>query len=158
MKSWIFIGILIAMISGAAYYYYSTTQTRIAQLIENNTVLEENNKQLVTANQTNINTIDELQKSYTKIQEQFTQVQSEFQVIRSQNMELRQRLGEHELDALAAARPELVERVINNASQNAVRCFELLSGSPLTERERSAKNEKEFNAECPWLYYELVTR
>lgn len=158
MKSWIVIGLLISLMGGAAYYYYSSTQSRIAQLIENNTVLEENNKQLITANETNLNTIDELQKSYTKVQEQFTQIQSEFQVIRSQNAELKQRLGKHELDALAAARPELVENIINKASQNAARCFELSSGSPLTDRERNAKNEKEFNPECPWLYYEFVAR
>lgn len=156
MKSWIFIGVLITMMSGAAYYYYSTTQSRIAQLIENNAVLEENNKQLITANETNLNTITELQNSYTRVQEQYTQAQSEFQVIRSQNAELRERLGRHELDALAASKPGLVENVINNASDDAARCFELLSGSPLTEQERNAKNEREFNMECSWLYYELV--
>lgn len=145
------------MMSGAAYYYYSTTQTRIATLIENNAVLEENNKQLATANEQNLKTIDDLQTSYQRVQEQFTQVQSEFQVIRLQNRELRERLGRHELDALAAARPELVERTINNASENALRCFELLSGTPLTEKERNARNEREFNSECPWLYHELVT-
>ena len=145
------------MMSGAAYYYYSTTQSRIAQLIENNAVLEENNKQLVTANELNLQTITDLQASYQRVQEQYTQVQSEFQVIRMQNKELRERLGRHELDALAAARPELVQRTINNASENALRCFELLSGSPLTEQERNARNEREFNSECPWLYHELVT-
>lgn len=144
------------MMSGAAYYYYSTTQTRIAQLIENNAVLEENNKQLVTANERNVETIDNLQASYQRVQEQYTQVQSEFQVIRLQNRELRERLGRHELDALAAARPDMVQGILNNASQNALRCFELLSGSPLTEKERNARNEREFNSECPWLYHELV--
>jgi len=156
MKSWIFIGILVTLMSGAAYYYYSTTQARIAQLIENNAVLEENNKQLKTANEQNLQTIDDLQSSYKRVQEQFTQLESEFQVIRTQNNELRQRLGRHELDALAAAKPGLVEGIINNATSKATRCFELLSGSPLNDAERSAKNEKEFNTECPWLYYELV--
>lgn len=157
MKTWIFISILIAMMSGAAYYYYSTTQSRIAQLIENTTVLEENNKQLITVNETNLNTIAELQDSYARVQEQYTQVQSEFQVIRSQNRELRDRLSRHELDVLAAAKPALVENIINNASDNAIRCFEILSGSPLTEQERNAKNEKEFNSECSWIYHELVS-
>ena len=157
MKSWIFIGVLIAMMSGAAYYYYSSTQSRIAQLIENNAVLEENNKQLITANQQNLQTIENLQSSYQRVQEQFVQVQAEFQTTRMQNRELRERLGRHELDALAAAKPELVENVINNAGENALRCFELLSGSPLTDRERNATNERSFNSECPWLFHELVT-
>lgn len=143
------------MMSGAAYYYYNSTQTRIAQLIENNAVLEENNKQLVTANETNLNTITELQQSYQRVQEQYTQVQSEFQVIRLQNRELRERLGRHELDALAAAKPGLVENIINDASENALRCFELLSGSPLTEQERNARTAVQANPECPWFFDEM---
>lgn len=143
------------MMSGAAYYYYSTTQIRIATLIENNAVLEENNKQLATANEQNLKTIDDLQTSYQRVQEQFTQVQSEFQVIRLQNRELRERLGRHELDALAAARPELVERTINNASEDALRCFELLSGTPLTEKERNARTAVQANSECPWFFDEM---
>lgn len=143
------------MMSGAAYYYYTSTQSRIAQLIENNAVLEENNKQLVTANETNLNTISELQQSYQRVQEQYTQIQSEFQVIRLQNRELRERLGRHELDALAIAKPGLVENVINDASENALRCFELLSGSPLTEQERNARTAVQANPECPWFFDEM---
>lgn len=141
--------------SGAAYYYYSSTQSRIAQLIENNAILEENNKQLIVANEQNLKTIDDLQSSYERVQEQFTQVQAEFQTIRMQNRELRERLGRHELDALAAAKPELVENVINNAGENALRCFELLSGSPLTDRERNAATAIQANSECPWLFDEM---
>jgi hypothetical protein len=45
-----------------------------------------------------------------------------------------------------------VQRLINGGSKNAGRCFELLSGSPLTEKEKNAKTDKSFNNECPWLY------
>jgi regulator of replication initiation timing len=157
-QKWIIIAILISLMSGAAFFYYKATQNRIESLIEEATVLQENNKQLITANQSNLKAIDDLQSSYQKVQEDFSRVQSEFQIIRMQNNELRERLGRHELDALAAAKPGLVERTINNASLNALRCFELMSGSPLTERERNARNEREFNSECPWLFSDLVTR
>lgn len=96
------------MMGGAVYYYYSTTQATIQQLIQNNVVLEENNKTLVTANQTNLDTIDNLQTSYDLVFDNYTQLQAEFQEIRSQNNKLRERLGKHELDALAAAKPGLV--------------------------------------------------
>jgi len=46
----------------------------------------------------------------------------------------------------------LVQRIINNASDNAMRCFEILSGSPLTDNERNAQNGQEFNSECPFLF------
>jgi oligoendopeptidase F len=156
MNNWIIIGILIALMSGAAYFYYSSTQTKIEQLLNNNAVLIENNKQLDTANNENLNTIDTLQFYYKQSEDQFNQLQSEFQNIREQNNKLKERLGKHELDALAAAKPKLVENIINNASKNSLRCFELISGAPLTDKERNAKNEREFNSECGYLYYELV--
>lgn len=158
MKSWIFIGILITLISGAAYFYYSTTQSRIAALIENNATLVENVQTITAANAQNIQTIEDLQSSYQRVQEDFSRVQSEFQIIRLQNNELRERLGRHELDALAAARPGLVERTINNASNNALRCFELLSGSPLTSEELNSTSGNQFNSECPWLWEEMVSK
>lgn len=152
MKVWIIIGILITLMSGAAYFYYSTTQNRIAGLIANNATLTANVQTITNANEQNVQTIEDLQTAYIKVQEDFSRVQSEFQIIRMQNTELRERLGRHELNALAAAKPKLVERTINNASDNAARCFELLSGAPLTENERNATSEKQFNSECPWLW------
>ena len=152
MKSWIIIGVLITLMSGAVYYYYSTTQERIAALIANNAMLTANVQTLTTANAQNIQTIEDLQTSYAKVQEDFSRVQSEFQIVRSQNNELKERLGRHELDALAAAKPGLVERTINNASANAMRCFELMSGAPLNDKEKNARSAREANAECPWLF------
>jgi chromosome segregation ATPase len=141
--------------SGAAYFYYSTTQDRIATLITNNATLAANVQTLTNANNQNIQTIEDLQASYQRVQEDFSRIQSEFQIIRSQNNELRERLGRHELDVLAATRPGLVERRINNATVNVMRCFELMSGAPLNERERAATTEREFNSECPWMFQEL---
>ena len=157
MKIWIIIGILITLMSGAAYYYYSTTQSRISALIANNATLEANNVTITNANEQNIQTITDLQLSYQKVQEDFSRVQSEFQIVRLQNNELKERLGQHELDALAAAKPVLVERIINKASINSMRCFELMSGAPLNEKERNAKNDKDFNSECPWIYFDRIS-
>lgn len=155
MKSWIFIGILVALLSGAAYYYYTTTQDRIAVLTANNAILTANVATLTAANNQNIQTIEDLQYSYQKVQEDFSRVQSEFQIVRLQNNELKERLGRHELGALASAKPKLVENTVNNASANAMRCFELMSGAPLNEKERAATTERQFNSECPWLFLEM---
>jgi TolA-binding protein len=156
MKSWIFIGVLIALMSGAVYYYYTTTQAERAFLISENATLVSNNVTLMNANNQNVQTIEDLQVEFQRVQDDFMQVQSEFQVIRSQNSELKERLGRHELDVLASVRPVLVERTLNNATQNALRCFELLSGAPLNDRERNAQNERQFNSECPWMWLELT--
>ena len=138
--------------SSAAYYYYSTTQTRIETLTRNNATLVSNNDQLNNAVNENLNTIDELRNSYQLMADQYKEIESKFQDVRSQNNELRQRLGKHDIGALAVAKPELVQNIINNASANAARCLELLSGVPLNDNELNATTSKEFNSECPWLF------
>ena len=64
---------------------------------------------------------------------------------------LAKKLGRHELDILAANKPGLVGKIINKASDNALRCFELLTGSPRTENELKANKKSQLNSECPTL-------
>jgi cell division septum initiation protein DivIVA len=51
--------------------------------------------------------------------------------------------------ATAAAKPQVVERLVNRGTVNAMRCLEIASGAPLTEAERNAKTSSEINRECP---------
>ena len=154
MKLWIVIGLLLSLLCGAAYTYHKYTQNQIEQLIQNNIQLEKNNQTIKLANEVNTNTIEELEAESKRNASNYREASADLQVIRIQNTELRERLSRHELDVLAKGKPELVERIINNASINALRCFELLSGSPLTEKEQNAKTDREFNSECPFLFYE----
>jgi uncharacterized protein HemX len=52
---------------------------------------------------------------------------------------------------LAAERPETIQRLMNAATRNAMRCLEIASGSPRTAAELAAKNSSEINKECPAL-------
>lgn len=158
MKIYIIIAMFMAasMISGGVYYYYTSTQAKIEQLTQYNATLTANVEQLEQVNKQNIATINNLQASYQQAQANYTELQNNFTAIRRQNNELRERLGKHELDTLAAAKPELVERILNNAAEKAMRCFELESGALLTEKEKEAQNARAFNSECPWIYDRLV--
>jgi regulator of replication initiation timing len=151
MKTWFFVILLMGMIAGGVGYYYNTSQARLQAYADVTATLQANNQRLLETNQQNLDTITELNRSFEQITENYNRIQSEFQVIRMQNNELRERLGRHELGALAASRPSLVERTINNASANALRCFELLSGAPMNEREINATTDRQFNSECPWI-------
>ena len=62
------------------------------------------------------------------------------------------KLEKIDLEAAAIANAEGIERAVNAGTVNAGRCFELLSGAELNEKERTAKNDIAFNKECPWLY------
>lgn len=140
----IMIGIII-MMSGIGYWYYTDTQNTIA-------VLTENNAKLNLAVATNEETIKTMAADFAAANEELKKTNAEFAATREQNNQLASKLQEHDLELTAAARPRSVQRLINNGSRNAGRCFELLSGSPLTEKEKNAKTDKSFNNECPWLY------
>ena len=138
-------GIVLLVVLAGFYWYYKDSQAKIM-------ILQANNAKLELAVQTNEQTIKTLQLNYEQAAQQVSQVNTELNDSRSQNKELQLRLSKHEIGALAAAKPGLVQNVINAATANSGRCFELLSGAPLTTKERDAKNAKAFNSECPWLY------
>jgi len=144
------------MLGGGAYKYYTSTQNTIIQLTENNVQLKENQIQLEEAVQTANETVDYLRNNFETIKKNFEEASAQLQISREQNNQLTERLGRHEIGVLAIVKPKLVERIINNASSEAMRCFELLSGAPLTEEEKNAENERQFNSECPWLYVDLI--
>jgi len=146
------------VVAGGGALYYKSTQATIMELTAYNAQLTANVEQIEQANQKNIDTIARMEANFETQRENFQQLQQSYSLIREQKNQLQDRLGRHDIGALAAAKPALVERVINTASNKAFRCFELESGAPLTDNERSAKNGKAFNSECPWIYDDLITR
>ena len=137
--------ILMLAMGGLGYWYYNDTQEKLA-------VLHENNAKLETAVAISEDTISTLQADFKKANEELQRVNEKFADIRAQNSVLSKKLAKHDLAVLGAGKPELVKRIINNATKKAGRCFEILSGVKLTEKERGAKNGKAFNSECPWLW------
>ena len=156
MPSFVYTGLIILVMGGVGAWYYDVTQAKIETLTAYNATLTANVDQLEAVNAKNIETIDKMEANFEKQREQYTKLQANFSEIRSQNSQLRNRLGKHDIGALAVAKPALVERVLNNASSKVNRCFEIVSGAPLTDNERSAKNGKAFNSECPWIFDDLV--
>ena len=158
MPSFIYVGMILMVVAGGGALYYKSTQATIMELTAYNAQLTANVEQIEQANQKNIDTIARMEANFETQRENFQQLQQIYSLIREQKNQLQDRLGRHDIGALAAAKPALVERVINTASNKAFRCFELESGAPLTDNERSAKNGKAFNSECPWIYDDLITR
>jgi len=127
------------------YWYYNDTQERMA-------ILNENNAKLETAVATSEAAVESLQRDYEKANQELGELNEKFSNIRKQNKTLSNKLGRHDLGNLAENKPGLVEKVITKASGKANRCFELISGAELTEKEKEATNGKSFNSECPWLF------
>ena len=130
---------------GIGYWYYNDTQERMA-------ILQENNAKLEIAVETNEQALESLQEDYASAQNEITSLNNAYTAIRRQNQKLADKLQEIDLTAAAIANAEGIERAVNRGTENAGRCFELLSGAELNDKERNAKNGIAFNKECPWLY------
>lgn len=137
--------ILMLAMGGAFYWYYSDSQERIA-------ILQQNNAKLETAVAMNEETIKAMERDIQRAAEEMKKINEQFSAIREQNKELSNKLARHDLGVLASSKSGLVENIINRATGKVNRCFELLSGAPLTEEETNAKDGKSFNSECPWLW------
>lgn len=137
--------VLMLAMGGAFKWYYDDTQERIS-------ILNENNANLETAVAISEETVASLQADFAKANEELNRVNQEFAKIRAQNNVLSDKLARHDLAVLGAGKPGLVERLVNRGTVNAGRCFELLSGAELTEKEKEATSGEEFNRECPWIW------
>lgn len=135
----------------AVYRYVDNLQTENVRLAAENSTLVANMAQLENALESQQNTIDSLQEDIELQGRLLTRTSRDFQEARDAVSRLRERLSEHELGFLASERPGLVENIINDASDEISRCFEIASGSPLTQEELDATLPSEINSECPEL-------
>jgi len=125
-----------------AWKYYTYTQEQIRVYATNAATAE----QAAEASQAAFVSV---QKDLAEVQKQFNEVSKEFASAQSRVDTLEEKLSEHDLGQLAQARPGLVEKIIDKASNNVARCIEILSGSPLTEKEINVTKKSKANTECP---------
>ena len=120
-------------------------------------VSEMNNKTLKDGIEKQQQLIAQMQKDVAEIQSINVALANEADRQRAEMRDLVDRFnvnarGEsRDFGAIAAARPGVVERLVNRGTANAMRCLELASGAAHTEAELAAKTSSEVNRECPSL-------
>ena len=112
---------------------------------------EANNRQLVEATREQNLLIEQMKVDVASIQKANAELQAQNEKQRRDVETLNSKFSKRDFGALAAEKPEVVERLVNLGTKNAMRCVELASGSPLTEAEKAAKTPMEANRECPSL-------
>ena len=137
--------IIMAVMGGLGYWYYTDTQSRMSILIANEA-------KATLAVQESEKAKRVMEENFQRITEEIKEVNSKFATIRASNNVLSQKLQKHDLGVLANKKPGVVQKIINRATNNVNRCFEIESGAKLTEKETNAKTGKSFNNECPWLW------
>jgi TolA-binding protein len=120
-------------------------------------VSEMNNKTLKDGIEQQQKLIEQMQKDVAQIQEINADLANEADRQKKEMRDLVDRFnvnarGEsRDFGAIAAARPGVVERLVNRGTASAMRCLAIASGAPHTEAELAAKTSSEINRECPSL-------
>jgi hypothetical protein len=120
-------------------------------------VSEMNNKTLKDGIEQQQRLIEQMQRDVAQIQEINSGLAQEADRQRAEVRDLVDRFnvnarGEsRDFGAIAAARPGVVERLVNRGTANAMRCLAIASGAPHTAAELAAKTSSEVNRECPSL-------
>lgn len=91
---------------------------------------------------------EDIQKANRDLNEQADRLRGEAEAL-SKKFSQDARGNPRDFGQLAREKPELVQRLINRGTKNAMRCLEIASGSPHTKQELEAKNASEINRECP---------
>ena len=124
--------------AGGGYLY-------VKKLQKDNAILKVNQIKLETAVEDNNKVIEQQTADLKKIRTTLSELDEVNKKLQADRDNLNKRLSKHDIGNLAENKPGLVEKIINKASDNAVRCMEIASGSPLTEEELNGTP----NRECP---------
>jgi len=151
MQIKIFIAVILMLGVGGVYVYINKLQKDNAILQANQIKLEEavqDQQQLIAQQKQDF---EDIMAANKKLDEQTKILQKEVAKLDDKFSKINASGKKRDIGDLALKKPKPVEKVINNASNNALRCVEIAMGSPLTEKETNATKPSEINSECPSL-------
>ena len=149
---YIIFGIILIAIAVSGIFYIKHNENVKEKLLAENASLLADVSTYKDALNIQKETIDYLQTQQVKRAEEFLKIESTFAVINDENQSLNDKLLDLKESLKTTNNTETTKAIVNQISNNTNRCFELLSGAPLNEAERKAKDANEFNSECPWFY------
>ena len=139
----VFTIIMLLGLAGAGAY--------VLKLRGDNAILKGNQVKMEQALETQTKFIEQQKKDYEAILKANQEVNKLVGNLKKDIDDLDKRFnkGTRDLGKTAMERPEAMERIINKASDKALRCVEIAGGAKLTEAEKTATKKSEINSECP---------
>jgi|TARA_R110002110_G_scaffold81579_11_gene212264 predicted negative regulator of RcsB-dependent stress response len=141
IKMLLILTVVIGAVGFGAWKYYQYTQEQIRIYAVNAATAELAQQQAELA-------VESLKRDMVEIQAQFTEVSAKFAVAKGRVDALEGKLSEHEIGDLAQKKPKLIEKIIDKGTQDVLRCYEILTGSPLTEDEIAVTKKSKANTTC----------
>jgi chromosome segregation ATPase len=139
----VFTIIMLLGLAGAGAY--------VLKLRGDNAILKGNQVKMEMALETQTKFIEQQKKDYEAILKANQEVNKLVGNLKKDIDDLDKRFnkGTRDLGKTAMERPEAMERIVNKASDKALRCVEIAGGAKLTEAEKTATKKSEINSECP---------
>ena len=142
------VGLMLTSLAGGVAYMY--------KLKADNAVLKENAiklEQAVSSQQAVIdqqkNDFENILKANKKLNALKLTLQTELKALDDKFNKTNASGKKRDIGDLALKRSKTIEKIINRASDNAVRCVEIAMGAELTEKEINATKKSQINSECP---------
>lgn len=155
--AYIKMGVFIFLLTGAigAYAYVKKIEADNAQLKNNVVVLKENNNKLNVAIEQQQEVLEQVKqdqqniaKAYDRVVALNAKLQGDLDVLKSKFRKVKSSGTVRDIGVLAQSKPELVGKILTNASLDAMRCVEIVSGDSLTDGEKNATKKSQINAQC----------
>ena len=140
--------LLIVAIVAAGGWYVMNLKADLAISDENSKRLQEGVREQQALMKQMAEDIAKIQDINRELAEQTTKHRAEVDAL-SRKFSQDAKGQPRDFGQFAKERPELVERLVNRGTRNAMRCLEIASGAPRTSEEISAKSATEINKECP---------
>jgi len=144
----VMVGIMVSSLAGAGLY--------VMKLRSDNAILKANQIKLEEAVSSQQEVIAQQKQDYEAILKANNELNEKSKVLEKELSNLDDKFNKinssgnkRDIGDLANRKPGLIEKIINNASDNALRCVEIVMGAPLTEEEINAVKPSEINGECP---------
>lgn len=122
--------VFIGTVVGGAYLYYKNSQEVIATLNQQNATLT----QAVDQQKEAIAAMEEAIKDQAIVREE---MMSEIRSARKDMQTLQDKLSKHNLTVIASQKAELLEKKINKATDDVLRCFEVVTGAEVLPNEKN---------------------
>ena len=147
IKMLLILGVLAGL--GGGYMYVKNLKADLA-------VSEANNMKLHQSVADQKAVIEQVQADFKKQQEISKKLQETNLTLAKELRDTEEKFNKvnasgkkRDVGALALKKAKIMEKVINKGTANANRCFEIATGSPLTEKEKNATKKSQINPECP---------
>tara|TARA_R100000908_G_C3750938_1_gene145538 strand:+ start:397 stop:882 length:486 start_codon:yes stop_codon:yes gene_type:complete len=141
--------VLMLAMGGLGYWYYNDSQEKMRILHENNAKLETAAKiqtEAIKSLEADVELASSIAAQTTK---QLQDTQKAVEDMRGKFNKQSKLLGSRDLGKMAVSKAKPIRRIVNKGTSNMFRCFEIVSGQQLTEKEQNAEKPSQLNNMCP---------